>query len=81
MASPGISYVDIDRVTIAVQLPNTGNLKIIPTFVVEISLVKVGRACVCVSHPVNFQRPFRVMKFAEFSLMPALASSADAKAK
>ena len=56
LASPGISYVDIDRVTVAVQLPNTGNLKIIPTFVVEISLVKVGRACVCVSHPVEFPK-------------------------
>ena len=56
LASPGISYVDIDRVTVTVQLPNARHLKVIPTFVVEISLIKVGRSCICMSYPVEFPR-------------------------
>ena len=56
LASPGISYVDIDRITVTVQLPNARHLKVIPTFVVEISLIKVGRSCICMSYPVEFPR-------------------------
>ena len=56
LASPGVSYVDVDRITVTVQFPNAGHLKVVPTFVVEISLIEVSRACICMSHPVEFPR-------------------------
>ena len=56
LASPGISSIYVDRVAVAVQFPYAGNLKVVPSFVIEISLVKVGRTCFGMSHPVEFPK-------------------------
>ena len=51
LVSPGISYIDINRVTITVQFPYGRNLQVVPTFVVEAGFPEVCRTCIGVFYP------------------------------
>ena len=53
VATPSVTNVYIDRVAIAVQLPHSGNLHIIPALVVERGSVEVGGTLVGILHPVE----------------------------
>ena len=54
LIAPGISAFDIQRITIAVHLPQAGNGEVIPSFVVKINFIEVERPLVGIPHPVEF---------------------------
>ena len=64
-APPGISDVEVDRVAVTVQFPESRDLHVVPAFVVESDLEKVRRTLVGIAHPVEFpvsvqrNEPFR----------------------
>ena len=54
LASPGVTYVDINRITVSVHFPNTGDFHLSPTFIIIVCPVEVGRSSICIFHPVEF---------------------------
>ena len=54
LVSPGIADIYVNRIAITIQFPNGGYFNIVPAFVVKTCLIKVCRACVCISYPVKF---------------------------
>lgn len=54
LISPGISDIDIDRVSVAVQFPYGRNLHVVPTFVIEACFPEIGRTCICIFDPEKF---------------------------
>ena len=54
LASPRIPDIHIDRVAITVQFPQAGYFQIIPSLVVEVHLVKICRAHICIFYPEEF---------------------------
>ena len=56
MPPPGKTNVHILRITIAVQFPYSGNRHRFPRRIIITNLVKIHRALVQVSHPIEFPR-------------------------
>ena len=53
LVTPSVVDVDIQRVAIAVQFPDTGDGHCAPGLVVEVRLPEIRRPAVCVRHPVE----------------------------
>ena len=54
LITPSIAGVYINRIAITVQFPHSGNLQIIPAFVIETYFPEVGRTLVGIAYPREF---------------------------
>ena len=53
-APPGVTDVEVDRIAVSVQLPESRHGHVVPAFVVVADAEKVRRSLVGVAHPVEF---------------------------